>query len=396
MHIKKISKSWAEAWLLPVAIVVLVVGAISLILDWYIAYAFITEVGIIFFYFSLRREQRIGAWLVPVTVVVLVIGGISTLAHWYIVYTMFLELGIVIFFFALRGENIFVKGGKRPKFLNLIFTGIILSALFVILVPMGIVSLPIIYFLPETAFRIALWIAETATFLSGLPVRFYGRKNLPTRKQCVVIANHETLFDLLFTILIMRLRPWTVIYAKKVEKVPIIGQLLMMFGVPLYHDDKENYRMTPSSKKKMEGMLDEENKSLFVYANGRRLLLADLEKYPDLKILPLDPGAVVYAWKRGLPVVPCVIYGGLKVKPRYGQSYINSGAVTICIGEAIETKGRKPKELVDELWKWMDMMYRKLEIEALTNKKSQRPMFKIRFKWFLRKTKKEWAFFMAH
>ena len=382
MQLKNL-KSLAIAWLLPAAIVVFVIGLISDIMHWPMVYAGILEIFIIYAFFTLRIEQRITAWLVPVTVVVLIVGSISLLANWYIVYTGLLEIGIIFFFFAFRLEEVFIPNVERPTWFNWILTGITAVAVIVFFLPIGVLGMIIVKLRPSSAHWVAFKLGEVATAFLGTPIRYDGRKKLPVKGQCVVLANHTSLLDVVLVNIMMGAdNPWTVIYAKKLEKsIPILGWLLKKFGVGVVHDPVENkYHFTEESKEKMEEKLDAGH-SLFAYPEGKRRLLSDP---PDVKILPFEPGAIANAWKRKLPIVPCVIYGAMKYKPRYGQRHLNPCPITICIGDPIPTSGRKLRELGPEVWNWMDATYRRLEQEAQQPKKLKRLALRTRLKWGMR------------
>lgn len=164
--------------------------------------------------------------------------------------------------------------------------------------------------------------AFTVLWAAGVRLRVEREVALGARRSYVVMANHQSMFDI--PALIATLPGQTRFLAKReLFKIPIFGWALWAGGfVPVERGDRSRSR----------GTLDAARDRL---RRGLSLLIFPEEtRSRDGRLLPFKSGGFLLAAKAGVPVVPVGISGTRLVQPK-GRYTMTPGEVTLRYGAPI-------------------------------------------------------------
>ncbi|SEI15049.1 lysophospholipid acyltransferase family protein [Pseudomonas asplenii] len=180
-------------------------------------------------------------------------------------------------------------------------------------------------FNPDNSRLCARLYAWPAMRILGLRVQAEAESLLEKQQSCVVIANHQSNYDLFVFGNVVPRR--TVCIGKKSLKwVPLFGQLFWLSGNVLI--DRGNARKARQSMLTTTETLRHKDTSIWVFPEGTRNLGEDL--------LPFKKGAFQMAIAAGVPIVPVCVSSYIK------QMRLNrwhSGEVLIRSLPAIPTAG---------------------------------------------------------
>src|SRR5690606_18816698 len=139
----------------------------------------------------------------------------------------------------------------------------------------------------------------------GWKLRIEGRERLPWRGPAVIVANHQSLGDIL--ILYALYRPFKWVSKASVFKVPFLGWNMRMNGyVGLVRGNKESIiRMMADCERWLDRGVP-----VLIFPEGTRS--------PDQNVQPFKDGAFRLAVKRNVPVIPIAITGSADTLPKHG------------------------------------------------------------------------------
>lgn len=136
-------------------------------------------------------------------------------------------------------------------------------------------------------------------------LRVEGREKLPWRGAAVIVANHESLGDIL--VLFGLYRPYKWVSKASVFKVPFIGWNMVLNGyVPLVRGNKESIVKMLSD---CERWLDR-GVPVLIFPEGTRS--------SDGQVKPFKDGAFLIAIKKNVPVIPIALHGTSRSLPKQG------------------------------------------------------------------------------
>lgn len=174
----------------------------------------------------------------------------------------------------------------------------------------------------------------------GIRIEVHGIENLQVAGPRVVLFNHVNVFDLVVLSALWS-EGGSVIYKKEFHKIPMMGRLMVFFGmIPI---DRGNRERAVKSMSEAAQMAREQNKKVMVAPEGTRS--------HDGRLGAFKRGPFHLAMESGAPVVPFIMRGletlvpGLSKPPR-------TGVVRVDILEALPTEGWNRKSLdahVDEV-----------------------------------------------
>ncbi len=172
------------------------------------------------------------------------------------------------------------------------------------------------------------WCAQIYAFFGlptlGIKVERYGLENYPTDKAFIVVANHQSNWDLFIVGSAVPNRMVS-LGKKSLKWVPLFGQLYWLAGNILV--DRGN------SKKAMEAMeitkkaLTQNNTNIWFFAEGTR--------NKGKNMLPFKKGAFVTALNAGVPIVRVCTSSYLN---GFSMDKLNNGTAKVKVLPAIETK----------------------------------------------------------
>jgi len=165
--------------------------------------------------------------------------------------------------------------------------------------------------------RFTCFWASLYTWLNPLwPVTVRGREQVDPRATYVMVANHQSLLDILVLFRLFRHFKWV----SKVEnfKVPLVGWNMRLNGyIPLKRGDR-------SSVLEMLARCEEtlgSGSSIMMFPEGTRA--------QDGRLQAFKPGAFDLAIRLGLPILPILVTGTAGALPKHG--FVLRGHQTIGI-----------------------------------------------------------------
>ena len=170
---------------------------------------------------------------------------------------------------------------------------------------------------------IAKGLAKFFFWFSGMRVTVKGTHNYPLDYNCVLVANHQSLLDIL---LLMAFIPKRLIFfaKKELRHVPILNWGLIHMGHVFV--DREKASKALQQLEKMEIKL-EQNLNVVVFPEGTRTVNGEVSEFKR--------GAFHLAAKMKKPVVPCYIKGTFNILKK-DKLIVHPGKITLVIGEPIK------------------------------------------------------------
>jgi len=181
--------------------------------------------------------------------------------------------------------------------------------------------------LPCVCDRLTQFWARAVLTLSGVRVRLIGGDRVDWSQPVVVVANHQSWFD------VFALAAWLPGKGRFVAKhelgsIPIFGRAWKACG-HISLDRSDRARAIASLRSVAERVRDE-NLAVILFPEGTRSV--------DGRMQPFKKGAFVLALDTGVPVVPIGIAGSREVMPK-GSFRIRSGEIELRIGEPLSVEG---------------------------------------------------------
>ena len=175
--------------------------------------------------------------------------------------------------------------------------------------------------------RFARGWARTILFLSRVPVRVEGRERLRSVESAVVVANHESLADILVLLVALPMQV-RFLAKRRIFSVPVLGWSIRAAGfIPVDRGDRQRGAATFEA-------------ALARLQNGRSVIVFPEETRTRTgELLPFKKGAALLALRSGLPILPVGISGTRRVLPR-DTLLPTAGPAALVIGERIEAAGR--------------------------------------------------------
>ncbi len=162
--------------------------------------------------------------------------------------------------------------------------------------------------------------------VSGIKVKIEGLENLDGLKSYVLVANHQSFFDIFATAAFMPGEP-RFVGKKELLKVPLVG-FAMQHGGHILIDRESGGKAIRKAIQIIRGGLD-----VCVFAEGHR--------FNDNRVHDFEEGAAWLAILSKLPAVPMSISGSGVFYPR-GAIFVTPGlTMRMRIGKPIPTEGMR-------------------------------------------------------
>jgi 1-acyl-sn-glycerol-3-phosphate acyltransferase len=176
-----------------------------------------------------------------------------------------------------------------------------------------------------------LW-AQGVLRLAGTRVRFQG----PDREQwppgAVIVANHQSWFDV-FALAARLPITYRFVAKEELSRIPVFGTAWQACGhVSLDRDDRGQAINTLN---RAGAQLRGDGSAIILFPEGTRS--------PDGRVRGFKKGAFVLAIHSRVPVVPVGISGSAKVMPK-GSFRIRPGEIRIRVGDPISTEGLRHRD----------------------------------------------------
>lgn len=184
--------------------------------------------------------------------------------------------------------------------------------------------------------RMVIWLARVVV---GIRYEVKGLENLPS-EPCVVLAKHQSAWETIAFQLIFP--PLSFVLKKNLLYIPFFGWGLALFS-PIAIDRGAGRE----AMKQIEAQGKERLKTGFwvlVFPEGTRVAPGEKGNY--------QPGGAWLAAKAGVPVLP-VAHNAGRCWPR--NAFVKRpGTITVVIGPAIATAGRKATQVLAETEAWIE------------------------------------------
>lgn len=172
-------------------------------------------------------------------------------------------------------------------------------------------------------------------------LKIYGKKNVPKDGPLLVLSNHQSFFDPMFSQSWVW-RPFYFVPRDTLFETPFWGRLMKSFYViPIRRGQADIAAMRII----IEAL--KQNKAVCLYPEGTRT--------PDGKIGDIKPGFGLIGRRSGAAIVPVVIDGIFEAWPRT-QKYPKLGKVAVMYGRPVSSeyiKSKSDQDLAAELTKIM-------------------------------------------
>ena len=169
--------------------------------------------------------------------------------------------------------------------------------------------------------------SRTLLKLAGVPVRVEGEEHLDLEGAVIIVANHESWFD------VWALAGWLPIEArflakKELSRIPIFGRAWRACGH--ISIDRANRESAIESLSLAGLQIRDEGLHMVLFAEGTRSANGELQEFKK--------GPFVLAIQGGVPIVPVAIIGTRPLMPK-GSYRIGRGEILVRVGESIAVTG---------------------------------------------------------
>jgi 1-acyl-sn-glycerol-3-phosphate acyltransferase len=216
--------------------------------------------------------------------------------------------------------------------------------------PFAVIALLTFPFGPFTRYRIIstwtrliLWAVE---FICGVHYRVVGAENIP-QTACVVLAKHQSAWETLAFQVIFP--PQVYVIKRELLWIPFFGWGLAMLS-PVAIDRKAGTRalkqmLAQGKDRLLRGFW------IIVFPEGTRIAPGERGNY--------QTGGAAIAVHAGAPVLPVAHNAGLCWRRHAFRKY--PGTITVSIGKAIDTRGKKADAVTREVETWIEVEMQRLE-----------------------------------
>ena len=169
----------------------------------------------------------------------------------------------------------------------------------------------------------SFWASVYLWAMPAWSVRVQGRNTVRLRDRYVIVANHQSVLDILVAFRLYFPFKW--VSKAEVFKIPFIGwNMYLNRYIKLKRGDKKGIaKMFVDCEKALA-----EGNSLFVFPEGTRSETGSLK--------PFKSGAFILAKKMKIPILPVVISGTRDALPKHSLNFHGSHKVRIRVLEPVD------------------------------------------------------------
>jgi 1-acyl-sn-glycerol-3-phosphate acyltransferase len=170
--------------------------------------------------------------------------------------------------------------------------------------------------------------ARSLLWAAGVKVELEGLEHLSPGEPAVIVANHESWFDVFALVVHL---PVDTRFVGKIEltRIPFFGPSWLACGHIAI--DRSDRQKAIESLRVAGETLRREGAAVVMFPEGTRSA--------DGELLPFKKGAFVLALQTGVPVVPVGVSGSRDIMPK-GSWRIRSGTIVVRVGPPIPSEGR--------------------------------------------------------
>ena len=160
----------------------------------------------------------------------------------------------------------------------------------------------------------------------GVRVRYEGLDRLPRDQAQILVANHESWFDV-FALAATLPVDYRFVGKKELSQIPLFGPAWLAAGH--YAIDRSDRQAAISSLDEVGGRMRAGRHTVVLFPEGTRSA--------DGRMGAFKKGAFVMAINAGVPVIPVAILGSRRVMPK-GRWSVRGGVIEVRIGQPIPTE----------------------------------------------------------
>jgi 1-acyl-sn-glycerol-3-phosphate acyltransferase len=192
------------------------------------------------------------------------------------------------------------------------------------------------YVAPRLSERIAIHWCRTVLWTAGAVVEVAGKERLPARGSFILVANHQSYFDICALVEVLGKLP-RFVTKQELTRIPFFGQAVRALGqIVIDRADPESAkRAIDRAMRTLPGGVQ-----VCFFAEGTRSI--------DGRIGTFKKGAVALGIVTGLPLIPVSISGTRKFMPKGSAIVRPGGRIRVVFGEPVLTQG-VPFEHRDDL-----------------------------------------------
>jgi 1-acyl-sn-glycerol-3-phosphate acyltransferase len=199
----------------------------------------------------------------------------------------------------------------------------------------------------KLVFKIGYGLSMIILFVLGVNLKFRG-VTIPKDKQFIVVCNHTSFIDELLIVIAMGKRPWTIIFAEEIKRIPFFGKMLREHGISVDRESRESGKVAfDRSEKAIKS-----GKNFALFPEGKRLRPDDFNK--GVVLYPFKSGAFNLACENNLPIYPVVFIFPYLYKPRSGRWWFSPRSIKVIGIEPVYTEGKDPKQVNEEVYGVME------------------------------------------
>jgi 1-acyl-sn-glycerol-3-phosphate acyltransferase len=183
--------------------------------------------------------------------------------------------------------------------------------------------------------------AEALLRAAGVRVVLEGMENLRTDSPQIVVANHQSWFDVFALAAHLPVR-YRFVAKRELEGIPVFGRAWKSCGHVSV--DRGNREAAIEALDQAWREVHEERLTMVLFPEGTRS--------PDGRLKAFKKGAFVLAVQGQVPLVPVAVVGSRDVMAK-GRMRVRSGEIRVRIGAPIPTEGatlRDRNRLLQECW----------------------------------------------
>jgi 1-acyl-sn-glycerol-3-phosphate acyltransferase len=174
------------------------------------------------------------------------------------------------------------------------------------------------------------WVARTwihwCLASCGVAVEAQGLENLSPDQPCVIMSNHQSVFDIAALIETLPI-PWKFVAKKELLWVPFFGWVLALADQVII--DRGNREKAVRSLARAAARV-REGVNVVIFPEGTRSPTAELGEFKS--------GGFHLALEAGVPVIPVSVSGSRRITPKRSLR-VESGRILVRYGKPIPTRG---------------------------------------------------------
>ncbi|MEX2365820.1 MAG: lysophospholipid acyltransferase family protein [Pseudohongiellaceae bacterium] len=173
----------------------------------------------------------------------------------------------------------------------------------------------------------------------GIHLQIRGAENIP-QEPYVLLSNHQSPWETIY--FYERFRPITAILKRELLWIPFFGwALALLHPIPIDRSNKRKARQAVLDKGTR--LLRDKGVSVLIFPEGTRVDPGVEKRF--------SAGGAELAINAGVKVLPVAHNAGHCWPARRFIKY--PGTITVVVGQAIDSKGKTPKELATEVETWV-------------------------------------------